>query len=197
MNAIDGQVQQTRKASSINNLRLFLRLDYTMTRIALISDTHNFLDEAVIRHCESCHEIWHAGDFGSLSIAQQLMGKTGLPLRGVYGNIDGRDVRGEYPENLFWRCEEVPVFMTHIGGYPGRYAPGVKQELLTNSAKLFICGHSHILKVIYDDKIGCLHMNPGAAGNQGWHKVKTILRFTIDGADIRDCEVIELGKRGS
>lgn len=167
-----------------------------MKRIGLISDTHNFLDEAVFRHLETCQEIWHAGDFGSIAIAEQLTQKSGLPLKGVYGNIDGYDVRSVYPEKLTWRCEGVSVYMTHIGGYPGRYAPGIKQELIDNSATLFISGHSHILKVMYDDRIGCLHLNPGAAGNQGWHKVKTILRFAIDGKQIKDCEVIELGQRG-
>ncbi|MDQ3278387.1 MAG: metallophosphatase family protein [Bacteroidota bacterium] len=168
-----------------------------MKRIGLISDTHNFLDEAVFRHFQHCDEIWHAGDFGAVGIADHLKEKTGLPLRGVYGNIDGRDVRSGYPQKLVWTCEEVKVYMTHIGGYPGRYAPGIKQELQESGARLFICGHSHILKVIYDDKLACLHMNPGAAGNQGWHKVRTLLRFTIDGAAIKDCEVIELGTRGS
>ena len=164
-----------------------------MTRIGLISDTHNYLDDAVFKHFEACDEIWHGGDFGTIDIANRL--KAFKPLRGVYGNIDGRDVRSEYPLKLQWTCEEVKVFMIHIGGYPGRYAPGVKQELVESGAKLFISGHSHILKVIYDDKIGCLHMNPGAAGRQGWHQVRTLLRFTIDGADIKDLEVIELGKK--
>ena len=164
-----------------------------MTRIGLISDTHNYLDEAVFKHFAQCDEIWHGGDFGTVEIADRL--KDFKPLKGVYGNIDGSDVRSVYPLNLTWTCEEVTVYMTHIGGYPGRYAPGVKQELVANGAKLFISGHSHILKVIYDDKIGCLHMNPGAAGKQGWHQVRTLLRFTIDGADMKDLEVIELGKR--
>lgn len=168
-----------------------------MTRIGLISDTHNFLDEAVFDHFKGCHEIWHAGDFGSLLIADQLQQKTGLPLRGVYGNIDGQDVRRLYPEKLVWMCEGVTVFMIHIGGYPGRYSTGVKQELVNRGAGLFISGHSHILKVVYDEKIGCLHMNPGAAGNHGWHQVKTLLRFSIDGKEIKDCEVIELGRRGA
>jgi uncharacterized protein len=168
-----------------------------MTRIGLLSDTHNFLDEAVFKHFEGCHQIWHAGDFGSIALANRLAEKSGLPVTGVYGNIDGRDVRSVYPEKMMWMCEDVKVFMQHIGGYPGRYAPGVKQELMANGAKLFISGHSHILKVIYDEKIGCLHMNPGAAGNQGWHKVRTMLRFTIDGAAIKDCEVIELGMKGN
>jgi putative phosphoesterase len=159
----------------------------------LISDTHNYLDEAVFKHFAQCDEIWHGGDFGTVEIADRL--KDFKPLKGVYGNIDGSDVRSVYPLKLTWTCEEVIVYMTHIGGYPGRYAPGVKQELVANGAKLFISGHSHILKVIYDDKIGCLHMNPGAAGKQGWHQVRTLLRFTIDGADMKDLEVIELGKR--
>lgn len=164
-----------------------------MIRVGLISDTHNYLDEAVFRHFEKCDEIWHGGDFGTVGIAERL--REFKPLKGVYGNIDGYDVRAVYPQKLVWNCEEVTVYMTHIGGYPGRYAPGIKQELALHSAKLFISGHSHILKVIYDDKTGCLHMNPGAAGKQGWHKVRTLLRFTIDGADIKDCEVIELGGR--
>jgi len=177
-------------------LPYFYRQQLFMTRIGLISDTHNTLDETVFVHFKNCHEIWHAGDFGSLEIANRLQEKTGLPLRGVFGNIDGRDVRSVYPETLVWNCEDVKVLMKHIGGYPGRYAPGVKQELIETGARLFISGHSHILKVMYDDKINCLHMNSGAAGNQGWHKVKTILRFAIDGTEIKDCEVIELGMRG-
>ncbi len=166
-----------------------------VTRIGLISDTHGYLDEAVFKHFEGCHEIWHAGDFGTIAIAERLAAQSGLPVKGVYGNIDGYDVRSVYPQKLVWNCEEVKVYMTHIGGYPGRYTPGIKQELISNQAKLFISGHSHILKVIYDDKIDCLHMNPGAAGKQGWHKVRTILRFAIDGSNIKDCEVIELGLR--
>ncbi|MGZ3923768.1 MAG: metallophosphoesterase family protein [Flavisolibacter sp.] len=166
-----------------------------MTRIGLISDTHNYLDEAVFRHFEQCQEIWHAGDFGTVAIADGL--KEFKPLKGVYGNIDGYDIRGIYPEKLVWNCEDVKVYMKHIGGHPGKYAPGVKQDLLLNGARLFISGHSHILKIIYDDKINCLHMNPGAAGNQGWHKIRTIVRFTIDGSNIKDCEVIELGRRGT
>ena len=164
-----------------------------MKRIGLIADTHNYLDENVFRHFEECSEIWHAGDFGTSAIAERLAAFR--PLKGVYGNIDGYDIRSVYPEKLFWNCEEVPVFMQHIGGYPSRYAPGVKNDLVSHGARLFISGHSHILKIIYDDKINCLHINPGAAGNQGWHRVRTLVRFTIDGADIRDCEVIELGRR--
>jgi putative phosphoesterase len=165
-----------------------------MKRIGLISDTHNYLDEAVFRHFEHCDEIWHAGDFGTIEIAERL--KKFKPLKGVYGNIDGYDVRSVFPEKLVWDCEAVKVYMTHIGGYPGRYAPNIKQDLISNDARLFISGHSHILKIIYDDKIHCLHINPGAAGNQGWHKIRTIVRFAVDGSNIKDCEVIELGRRG-
>lgn len=165
-----------------------------MIRIGLISDTHNHLDEKVFKHFEYCDEIWHAGDFGSIAIAEKL--NAFKPLKGVYGNIDGNDVRSVYPQKLIWNCEEVKIYMTHIGGHPNKYAPGIKQQLISNDVKLFISGHSHILKIIYDDKINCLHINAGAAGNQGWHKTKTIVRFAIDGFSIKDCEVIELGNRG-
>ncbi len=171
-----------------------------MVKIGLISDTHSHLDEAIFKHFENCDEIWHGGDFGTIEIAEKLQSikksdGSNILLRGVCGNIDGNDVRSVYPEKLIWSCEEVTVYMTHIGGHPKKYAPGIKQDLINNKSKLFICGHSHILKVMYDDKIGCLHMNPGAAGKQGWHAIRTLLRFTIDGANIKDCEVIELGKR--
>ena len=166
-----------------------------MTRIGLISDTHGFLDESVFQHFSKCQEVWHAGDFGNITLAQELSQKTGLPLRGVYGNIDGYDVRSVYPEELVFSCEEVKVFMKHIGGYPGRYAPGVKQRILQEKAGLFISGHSHILKVQFDAGLQCLHMNPGAAGKQGWHKMRTIIRFAIDGREMKDCEVVELGRR--
>jgi len=166
-----------------------------MTRIGLLADTHSWLDEAVFKHFEQCDEIWHAGDFGTVAIADKLKGFK--PLKAVYGNIDGYDIRSFYPEKLAWDCEQVRVFMTHIGGHPNKYAPGVKQQLVANEARLFISGHSYILKIIYDDRINCLHMNPGAAGNQGWHKMRTIVRFAIDGSNIKDCEVIELGRRGT
>src|ERR1700761_6155339 len=164
-----------------------------MTKIGLISDTHHYLDEAVFTHFAQCDEIWHAGDFGTAAISDQL--KAFKPLRGVYGNIDGYDIRSEFPEKLRFKCEDVEVLMTHIGGYPGRYAPTIRNELYTTPPQLFISGHSHILKIIYDEKIKCLHMNPGAAGNHGWHKVKTLIRFVIDGKDMKQCEVIELGSR--
>ena len=164
-----------------------------MTRIGLISDTHGWLDDGVFKHFDKCDEIWHGGDFGSAAIAESIAAFK--PLKGVYGNIDGYDIRSVYPLKQIWKCEEVPVYMTHIGGYPNRYAPSVKSDLVANKSGLFISGHSHILKIIYDDKINCLHMNPGAAGKHGWHSVRTVVRFCIDGSTIKDCEVIELGKR--
>lgn len=166
-----------------------------MKKIGLISDTHNFLDEKVFHHFKDCDEIWHAGDFGNVQVAEQL--KAFKPLRGVYGNIDGNDIRSEFSEENIFMCEDVKVYMKHIGGYPGRYERGVKEKILQEKAQLFISGHSHILKIMYDEKLQCLHINPGAAGLQGWHKVKTLVRFVVDGKNIKDCEVIELGKRGS
>ena len=164
-----------------------------MTRIGLISDTHGFLDETVFEHFKNCDEIWHAGDFGDMELATRLATQSGLTIRGVFGNIDGNDIRNIYPEKLFFTCEEVNVYIQHIGGYPNRYAPGVKKEIINHKSALFISGHSHILKVMYDAKLHCLHINPGAAGRQGWHKVRTLVRFVIDGKDMKDCEIIELG----
>lgn len=168
-----------------------------MTRIGLLSDTHGFLDDAVFQHFSNCDEIWHGGDFGA-DVAEKLADRlksSKTVLRGVYGNIDGQDIRKSYPEQLIFRCEEVKVMMRHIGGYPPRYNPETKKELLIHQPQLFISGHSHILKVMYDEALQCLHMNPGAAGKQGWHKVRTLIRFVIDGAAMKDCEVIELGKK--
>ncbi len=166
-----------------------------MTRIGLISDTHGFLDDMVFKHFEQCDEIWHAGDFGSIEISNRLAAQSGLTIKGVYGNIDGQDVRSIYPEQLVFICEGVKVMIRHIGGSPPKYNPETRKELQLHQPLLFISGHSHILKVMYDDKMNCLHMNPGAAGKQGWHKVRTIIRFVIDGKDMKNCEVIELGKR--
>ena len=164
-----------------------------MTRIGLISDTHGFLDNAVFEHFSTCDEVWHAGDFGE-DVIQPLQQKK--ILRGVYGNIDSHIIRNEFPEQLVFMCEEVKVMMRHIGGYPPKYNPETKKEILLHQPQLFISGHSHILKIMFDDKINCLHMNPGAAGKSGWHKVRTLIRFVIDGKNMKDCEVIELGKRG-
>ncbi|MES2110282.1 MAG: metallophosphoesterase family protein [Bacteroidota bacterium] len=162
-----------------------------MVKIGLISDTHSYLDDAVFKHFENCDEIWHAGDFGSIEVADKLAAFK--PFKGVYGNIDGNEIRQTYPEHLRFKCENMDIWMTHIGGYPDRYSAQVKPEIYTNPPQLFICGHSHILKVIYDKKISCLHLNPGAAGKQGWQKVRTLMRFAVDDDKIKDLQVIELG----
>ena len=160
-------------------------------RIGLLSDTHSYWDDKFVQYFSECDEIWHAGDIGDASIAQRLAQIK--PLRAVYGNIDGRDVRYDYPEHLRFKCENVDVWMTHIGGYPGKYSPKVKVEMLTNPPKLFVCGHSHILRVMFDKKLGVLCVNPGAAGRFGIQSVRTLIRFTIDGDVVRDLEVVELG----
>ena len=164
-----------------------------MIRIGLLSDTHGFLDENVFKHFEKCDEVWHAGDFGNLELADQLA--SFKPLKGVYGNIDGTDIRTIYPEQLVFMCEGVKVMIRHIGGSPPKYNPATRKELQIHQPLLFISGHSHILKVMFDEKIQCLHMNPGAAGKHGWHKVRTLIRFEINGKEMKNCEVIELGKR--
>lgn len=170
-----------------------------MTRIGLLSDTHGYLDEAVAAHFKNCDEIWHGGDWGSLEVVDklnELKKLTGVKtVRGVYGNIDGQDIRSLYPEQLVFHCEEVKVMIRHIGGYPPKYNPDTRKELQLHRPQLFIAGHSHILKVMFDDQLQCLHMNPGAAGKQGWHKMRTLIRFVIDGKNMKDCEVIELGKK--
>jgi putative phosphoesterase len=161
-----------------------------MKRIGLLSDTHGFINERIFTFFENVDEIWHAGDFGNIETADKLA--KFKPLKGVYGNIDGQDVRVVHPLHQRFKCEEVDVWMTHIGGYPGHYERYVKPKIFTHPPKLFISGHSHILKVIYDKKLDFLHMNPGAAGNYGFHKVCTALRFVIDGKDIRDLEIWEM-----
>jgi uncharacterized protein len=164
-----------------------------MKKIGLLSDTHSYLDEKVFTHFDDRDEIWHGGDFGNLEVVEAL--KAFRPLRGVYGNVDGQEIRQVYPETNRFLCEDVEVFMTHIGGYPGKYAPIVKQAYVEKPFGLFISGHSHILKVMYDDKWKCLHINPGAAGKEGWHKVKTLIKFSIQGTEIQDLAVIELGNK--
>ena len=167
-----------------------------MTKIGLLSDTHSFLDGKVFQYFAECDEIWHAGDFGNMEVVQKL--QAFKPLRGVYGNIDGPDIRREMPLDLRFECDGVPVFMTHIGGYPGRYEPRVRKILQENppAGGLFISGHSHILKVMPDKNLGFLHINPGACGNEGWHRVKTLVRFTLHEGKISDLQIIELGNRG-
>jgi putative phosphoesterase len=164
-----------------------------MLRVGLLSDTHGFLDEKIFVHFKDCHELWHAGDFGDMSLIERL--QAFKPLRGVYGNIDSQAIRNIFPEVNIFTCEGVRVMMKHIGGYPPNYNKETKRQLTVEKPQLFISGHSHILKIIYNERLQCLHMNPGACGRQGWHKVRTLIRFTIDGNDIRDCDVIELGKK--
>jgi uncharacterized protein len=165
--------------------------------IGLMSDTHSFLDERVFHYFSDCDEIWHAGDFGSLELIDRL--RAFKPLRGVYGNIDNRQIQAEMPLDLRFECAGLPVFMTHIGGYPGKYHPRVRLLLQADppSGGLFISGHSHILKVMPDAKGHFLHINPGACGNEGWHKVKTLVRFHIESGRVADLQIIELGRRGA
>lgn len=161
-----------------------------MKQIILLSDTHNTLDERFFPHFNQADEIWHAGDIGAISVIDQL--KKFALLRAVWGNIDNTTIRTEFKETLCFKCEQVKVLMTHIGGYPGRYAKKASPIIKTEKPDLFISGHSHILKVMYDKKYNLLHMNPGAIGNYGIHKVKTIISFKITKSKIRDLKVIEL-----
>jgi putative phosphoesterase len=164
-----------------------------MKKILLLSDTHSHIDDAILKYVRLADEVWHAGDIGDLAVTDAL--KKEKPLRAVYGNIDGEEARREFPLNNRFMCEGVDVWITHIGGYPGKYKPGILKEMEENPPKLFICGHSHILKVQFDKKHNLLHMNPGAAGKYGFHQVRTMLRFEIDGDKIQRLEVIELGKK--
>lgn len=164
-----------------------------MTKILLLSDTHSYLDDRILTYAQEADEIWHAGDFGSLDLIKKL--EKIKPLKGVYGNIDDPIIRKEFPEVNRFKCEDVEVLMIHIGGYPGKYTPLAKKEIAEKVPNLFISGHSHILKVMFDEKNQLLHMNPGACGNQGWHTMKTMLRFEIEGKEIKNLELIELGTR--
>lgn len=161
-----------------------------MKRIGIISDTHSYWDDKYIKYFEPCDEIWHAGDIGSVDVAERL--NEIRPLRAVCGNCDGGDLRLMFRETLRWRCEQAEVLMKHIGGYPGRYDPSIRGQIFSNPPQLFISGHSHILKVQHDKTLNLLHINPGAAGMQGWHKERTLVRFTIDGNMFKDLEVITL-----
>lgn len=160
-----------------------------MTKILLLSDTHSFIGEDIIKYVHQTDEVWHAGDIGDLKVTDTI--KKLKPLRAVYGNIDNSEARLEFPEHLKFRCEGVKVWMTHIGGYPGRYALAVREQIKIHTPDLFISGHSHILKVINDKKLKLLHMNPGAVGTHGFHKVRTMLRFEISEKKIQNLEVIE------
>ncbi len=161
-----------------------------MTRIGLLSDTHGYWDERYLQYFESCDEIWHAGDIGSMDIVRRL--EAFRPLRAVYGNIDGQDIRLCFPEINRFTLDGADILIKHIGGYPGKYDRSVRDILLAHPPQLFISGHSHILKVKYDTQLGLLHINPGAAGKYGWHTVRTLIRFSIDQGNFSDLEVIEL-----
>lgn len=179
-------------ATEKNNHSLQPRI--ILQRIALLSDTHNYLPPAIFKYLETCDQIWHAGDIGNIKIMHKL--RSLKPVKAVYGNIDGQDIRTEYQKNERWMCENVEILMTHIGGYPSHYSPEALELINQKPPQLFICGHSHILKVMFDKKYNHLHINPGAAGIHGFHKVITFVRFTIDNDKIKDLEVIELGERG-
>lgn len=161
-----------------------------MRKILLLSDTHSYIDDRILEYASQADEVWHAGDIGDIKVPETLK-KTVPVFKAVYGNIDGTEIRKEFPLNLRFFCEKVDVWMTHIGGYPGKYAPIIREEIKLNPPKLFICGHSHILKVMNDKKLHLLHMNPGAIGIYGFHKVRTMLRFEINQETIQNLEVIE------
>lgn len=164
-------------------------------KIGLLSDTHGFLDPKIPHHFRECDEVWHAGDIGDLKLAERL--QSFKPLRAVFGNIDDKDIQVKFPEDLFFKCEDLSIWITHIGGVPPRYKPRIKQILKSQIPDIFICGHSHMLRIAKDpDHRGMLYINPGAAGNQGFHHTKTLVRFEISGKEIKNLEVIELGKRG-
>lgn len=161
-----------------------------MKKILLLSDTHSHIDDTIIKYVKQADEVWHAGDIGNLKVTDTIAALK--PLRAVYGNIDDAAARSQFPLDLKFTCEGVTVYITHIGGYPGKYHQRIRASLYANPPQLFICGHSHILKVMPDKKTGLLHMNPGAIGTHGFHKVRTMLRFQIENGTIDKLEVIEL-----
>lgn len=164
-----------------------------MIKILLLSDTHSHIDETILKYVHQADEVWHAGDIGDLIVTETI--QKIKPLRAVYGNIDDDKARLEFPLHNRFMCENVEVWITHIGGYPGKYNLAIRNEIQSNPPKLFICGHSHILKVMFDKKLNLLHLNPGAVGIHGFHQVRTMLRFEIDGEKIQNLEIIEIGKK--
>lgn len=163
-----------------------------MKRIGLLSDTHGWLDPKLTEFFRDCDEVWHCGDIGDVAVADSLAAR--FHLRAVYGNIDGGVLRRMFRETEVFECEGVKVLMTHIGGYPGRYDLRIRPLLSAEAPRLFVCGHSHIAKVMYDKKLNCLHINPGAAGRYGFHKVRTAVRFVLDGGNVKDLELAEYEK---
>ena len=164
-----------------------------MKKIGIISDTHGYWDDKYIQYFDSCDEIWHAGDIGTTDLAERFEAMK-PQFRAVYGNCDGGDLRLMYPETLRFKCEDVDVLMKHIGGYPGNYDHSVRSTIYASPPNLFVCGHSHILKIKFDRTLNLLHINPGAAGQMGWHKERTLIRLTIEGNKFTDCEVITIGE---
>jgi hypothetical protein len=164
-----------------------------MKKILLLSDTHSYIDDTILKYVNQADEVWHAGDIGNLDVTDTI--KKLKPLRAVYGNIDDDKARMEFPLHNRFMCENVDVWITHIGGYPGKYNVAIREEIKKNPPKLFICGHSHILKVQFDKTLNLLHMNPGACGKSGFHHVRTMLRFEIDNEKIQSLEIIEIGKK--
>ncbi len=163
-----------------------------MKQIGILSDTHSFWDDKYAQYFASCDEIWHAGDIGSMEVATRL--SSLIPLRAVYGNRDSGYIRLHFPAILRFRCEDADVLLTHIGGYPGNYDPRIRKNITASPPDLFVCGHSHILKVQYDKTLHLLHINPGAAGTMGWHRERTIIRLTVCGKEFKDLEVVTIGK---
>ena len=164
-----------------------------MKKILLLSDTHSYIDDTILKYVNQADEVWHGGDIGNLDVTDTI--KKLKPLRAVYGNIDDDKARMEFPLHNRFMCENVDVWITHIGGYPGKYNVAIREEIKANPPKLFICGHSHILKVQFDKTLNLLHMNPGACGKSGFHQVRTMLRFEIDNDKIQSLEIIEIGKK--
>ncbi len=184
--------------TKVNSFQIFSNFEgelnrFVLKKILLLSDTHSHIDEKILKYVHQADEVWHAGDIGDLKVTDSI--KRLKPLRGVYGNIDDAKARIEFPLDNRFRCEDVEVYITHIGGYPKKYNPRVLTELKKQTPKLFICGHSHILKVIYDKELNLLHLNPGAVGIYGIHQIRTMLRFEIDKDKIQNLEIIELGKK--
>jgi putative phosphoesterase len=191
-----------RKITEFILLLVFLNLEeslnfsccFLMKKILLLSDTHSFIDAQILKFVKQADEVWHVGDIGDLNVTDTI--KKLKPLRAVFGNIDDQDARAEFPLDLKFEVEKVRVWMTHIGGYPNNYYRRIRDEIKENPPQVFISGHSHILKVQYDKKLNLLHLNPGAAGNHGFHKVRTMLRFNLENREIKNLEIIELAKRG-
>lgn len=182
------EVSQKPVILPLSKITILIKSDLSK-KILLLSDTHSYIDEKILNYCRQADEVWHAGDIGSIEVTDQI--KKIAPLRCVYGNIDGKEIRQEFPRDNRFTLEGVSVWITHIGGYPYRYQSSVREELEKNPPKLFICGHSHILKVQFDKKFGLLHMNPGAVGKHGFHKARTMLRFTVEKGEIKNLELIE------